>query len=54
MNPRYILPVLAVLFLALGGYRLLRNHGRIDPRSKSWLFTGGLFAAVSAWLFWSS
>lgn len=52
VNPRYLLPVLAVIFLVLAGYRLLRSGGKIDPRSKSWLMTGVLFAAVSAWLFW--
>ena len=53
MNPRYMLPVLAVVFLILGGVRLLRSGGRVDPRSKSWLMTGGLFALVSAWLWWN-
>lgn len=52
MNPRFLLPILAVVFLALGGYRLLKSGGTPDPRSRSWLLTGGLFAAVSAWLFW--
>jgi hypothetical protein len=52
MNPRHLLPILAVVFLVLGGYRLLKNGGTLDPRSRSWLLTGGLFAAVSAWLFW--
>lgn len=52
MDARILLPILAAVFLTLAGYQLLKNGGRINPRARSWLITGGLFAAVSAWLWW--
>jgi lipopolysaccharide export LptBFGC system permease protein LptF len=53
MTTKYILSILAVFFLLLGGARLLRD-GALRPAAKSWLLVGGIFAAVSAWLFWHS
>jgi hypothetical protein len=50
MNARYILSVLAVVFLALALRQLSRNGWRIDPKSRAWLLTGTAFGAVSLWL----
>jgi hypothetical protein len=47
---RYILAVLAVLFLCLAGVRLTRDGGRIGPASRTWLLVGAIFGAVSLWL----
>jgi hypothetical protein len=53
MWARYILGVLAVVFLVLGTVRVLRN-GRIEPAARTWLTIGLVFGAVSAWLWLSA
>jgi len=50
MPVRYILGCLAVLFLALGGLRVARESGRIDPAARTWLLIGVIFSVVSVWL----
>lgn len=50
MEPRWLFPLLAVVFLVLAGARLLRNGRRLDPAARTWLILGVIFAAVSLWL----
>jgi hypothetical protein len=47
---RYILTVLAVLFLVAALWRRARDGGRIGPAAKTWLIVAVLFGAVSVWL----
>jgi uncharacterized membrane protein HdeD (DUF308 family) len=49
---KYILAVLAVAFLAAGVRRLARNGGKRHPQGQTWLLIAGIFAVVSAWLFY--
>jgi uncharacterized membrane protein len=51
---KYILAVLAVVFLALAATRILRDGGRIMPASRTWLLTGIIFSVVSAYLWMSA
>jgi hypothetical protein len=48
---KYILVVLAVLFLAAALMRLSRGGGIWHPQTKTWLFVSIIFFAVSGWLF---
>jgi hypothetical protein len=48
---KYILAVLAVVFLATALMRLSRSGGIWHPQTKTWLIIAVIFAAVSAWLF---
>jgi len=50
MPARYIFGCLALLFLVLGGVRVLREGGRIDPAARTWLLIALIFSAVSVWL----
>jgi hypothetical protein len=50
VDPRWLLPILSALFLALASWRLVRSRWRIDPATKTWLWLGSLFALVSLWL----
>jgi hypothetical protein len=52
MLAKYILAVLAVLFLAAAGTRAL-GGGLSHPQTKTWLLVGVIFGAVSAWLLWT-
>jgi hypothetical protein len=45
-----ILAVLAVVFLALAGLRIIGDRGRIMPASRTWLLIGIIFSIVSAYL----
>jgi hypothetical protein len=49
MLAKYILGALAVAFLILGATR-----GWGDPRGRTWLTVGVIFAAVAWWLFYSA
>ena len=51
MAAKYILVVLAVLFLAAALMRLSRGGGVWHPQAKAWLLVSGIFFAVSGWLF---
>ncbi len=53
MAAKYILAVLSIIFLFTGITRVIREGGRIGPASKAWLLVGGIFAAVSLWLWYS-
>ncbi len=51
MNPRWLMPVLALLFAVLALCRLVKV-GRIDPATRTWGLLAMLFAMVWAWLQW--
>ena len=51
MGAKYILAVLAVVFLAAALMRLSRGGGISHPQTRTWLIVAAIFAAVSAWLF---
>ena len=50
MAAKYILAALSVVFLAIGGWGVLREHGLARPQHRTWLLVGVIFGAVSAWL----
>jgi uncharacterized membrane protein HdeD (DUF308 family) len=52
MAAKYILAGLAVVFLVAGALRLARDGGKRHPQSQTWLMIAGIFALVSAWLFY--
>jgi len=54
MATRYILGALSLVFLFFALARILRNAGRIDPASRTWLLITAIFAVVSTWLFLST
>jgi hypothetical protein len=45
-----ILALMAAAFLLAAAWRMRRDHGRIEPASRTWLLVGGIFALVSTWL----
>jgi hypothetical protein len=47
---KYILAILALLFLLAALWRLVRNGGKLQPQSRTWLIVAAVFAAVSVWL----
>ena len=51
MAAKYILAALSAAFLVLGAAGALAARGRPQPKHRTWLLVGGVFAAVSAWLF---
>lgn len=50
MPARYVLGCLAVVFWILGGLRVAREGGRLDPASRTWLLIAVIFSGVSLWL----
>ena len=50
MAAKYILAVLAVAFCAAALLRFSRGGGFSHPQTKTWLLISGIFAVVSAWL----
>jgi uncharacterized membrane protein YdcZ (DUF606 family) len=48
---KYILGVLAVLFLAAALMQRARGGRNAHPQTRTWLLVGGIFGVVSAWLF---
>jgi uncharacterized membrane protein HdeD (DUF308 family) len=52
MLAKYILAGLAALFLAAAVLRLTGERGWSHPQVRTWLLLGGIFTAVSAWLFY--
>ncbi len=52
MNPRWLMPLLALLFAALALWRMGRV-GRIDPGARTWGLLAALFGLVSVWLHWA-
>lgn len=53
MAAKYILAVLAAVFLALASVRIIRNRAQITPASRTWLTIGIIFALVSGYLWMS-
>lgn len=53
MAARYILAVLAAVFLAAALWRLSRDGFKLAPASRTWLMVALIFSAVSAWLWWN-
>ena len=51
MAAKYILVVLAVVFLAAAFRRMGRGGGLSHPQTKTWLLIAVIFGIVSAWLF---
>jgi pheromone shutdown protein TraB len=52
MATKYIFAVLSAAFLAAALLRRSRGGGAIShPQTRTWLLISGIFAAVSAWLF---
>lgn len=49
MDPRWLFPLLAVLFTGAAVVRSVRQR-KLDPACKTWLLMAGIFAAVSLWL----
>jgi len=53
MAARYILAALAGIFLVAALWRLARDGFTLAPSSRTWLTVALIFAAVSAWLWWT-
>ena len=53
MAAKYILALLAVVFLAAALLRLSREGFRLRPASRTWLTVAVIFGAVSGWLWWN-
>jgi uncharacterized membrane protein HdeD (DUF308 family) len=51
VTAKYILAVLAVVFLAAAIRRLGRGGGLSHSQTKTWLLIAVIFGIVSAWLF---
>lgn len=51
MWARYILAGSSLVFLTMALIRAARLHWRFDGAARTWLCIGGIFAAVSGWLF---
>jgi hypothetical protein len=50
MLAKYILGVVGLIFLVLGGARVAGGPAR-RAQGRVWLVVGGIFAVVSVWLF---
>ena len=50
MAAKYILAVVAAVFLLLAVGRIAKDQGRIGPAGRTWLIVALVFAAVSLWL----
>ena len=50
MAAKYILAVLAVVFLVFGAWRAATS-GRRHPQARTWLLIAVIFGGVSLWLF---
>ena len=53
MNAKYILAVLAVIFVIAALRRFGRDSRHFDGQSRTWLLIALIFAVVSAYLFYS-
>jgi hypothetical protein len=49
MDPKWLFPVLAILFAVVAAIRFMRER-RFGPAVRTWLILAMMFAAVSAWL----
>ena len=50
MAAKYILVVVAAVFLLAALIRLVRDGGHIGPASRTWMLVAVIFAMVSTWL----
>ena len=50
MPAKYILAIVCAVFLVLALVRFAKNRGRVQPASKTWFLIGGIFVAISIWL----
>lgn len=51
MATKYVLAALAIVFVVLGSVRTLSHGTKANPQARTWLLIGGIFGAVSVWLF---
>jgi 2-keto-3-deoxy-6-phosphogluconate aldolase len=54
MAAKYILAVLAVVFLVAALMRVSPGGGISHPQTKTWLIIGIIFVVMSTWLFYRS
>jgi len=47
---KYVLSVMAMIFMMLSAARIVRDGGRIAPASRTWLTIGIIFALVGGYL----
>ena len=52
MLAKYILALLAAVFVAAGVVRLAGDRGWSHPQTRTFLLVGLIFSVVSAWLFY--
>ena len=45
-----VFAVAGAVFLLLAMLRLVREHGRLTPATRTWFLVGGVFAIVAVWL----
>jgi hypothetical protein len=50
---KYILAVLAAVFLVSAAWRATSGRGWRNPQVRSWLLVAAIFSGVSAWLFYN-
>lgn len=53
MAARFIFAALSCIFLAAALWRIARDGFKLAPSSRTWLLVSAIFAAVSAWLWWT-
>jgi hypothetical protein len=53
MLTKYILAVLAAVFLVSAAWRVASGRGWRHPQVRSWLLLAAIFSGVSAWLFYN-
>lgn len=51
MSAKYILAALSVIFITLAARRLGQAGGKLNSQARTWFIVGGIFGAVSVWLF---
>jgi hypothetical protein len=54
MAAKYVLMLLAAVFLTAALWRLAHDGFKLVPASRAWLIVALMFGAVSAWLWWSA
>jgi hypothetical protein len=54
MAAKYVLAVLACVFLIAAGSRVARDGSVRHPQARTWLTIACIFGGVSAWLFYTA
>jgi len=49
MDPKWLFPVLALVFALVAAIRFIRDR-QFGPAVRTWVILATMFAAVSAWL----